>query len=398
MFEELSPAAPDSILGLTEAFKKDPNPRKINLGVGVFKDATGATPILSSVKKAEERLLSSETSKSYLPISGSPAYAAGVQELLFGANSSVITEGRACTAHTPGGTGGLRIGGDFLKKFRPDANIWMSNPTWANHKGVFAAAGLNLADYPYYDAESRGLDAEAMFGCLKEIPAGDIVLLHVTCHNPTGVDPTPAQWERIADIAVEAGWMPFFDFAYQGFGESVEADRKPLELFAERGIEFVVAASCSKNFGLYNERTGSFTLVGRHADAAQAAFSHVKTTVRTNYSNPSCHGGAIVETILADEALTEEWLGELAAMRVRIKEMRSALVKGLKERGVPMDFGFIEQQHGMFSFSGLSDAQVATLREDYGIYIVKGGRINVAGITPGNVDALCDAISTVFKG
>jgi len=396
MFEILSPAPPDPILGLTEAFKADPNPEKINLGVGVFKDNAGQTPILSSVKKAETLLLKSEGSKSYLPIPGSSDYAAGVQSLLFGEEHDLIVSGKVQTAHTPGGTGGLRVAGDFLKAFNPEATLWVSSPTWANHKGVFAACGFEISDYPYYDPATFGLDFEAMLATLRSIPAGDIVLLHVCCHNPSGVDPSPEQWEKIAEVAGEKGWFPLFDFAYQGFGTSVEADRAPLLLFAEKGLEFAVAASCSKNFGLYNERTGSFTLVADTTEAASAAFSHVKRAIRTNYSNPSCHGGAIVETILGDADLTREWLEELAAMRDRIQSLRHQFVETLAAKGVDRDFSFITRQNGMFSFSGLSPEQVAELREKHSIYIVGSGRINVAGITSSNLDRLCEAIATVL--
>lgn len=397
MFETISPAPPDAILGLTEAFKADPNPEKINLGVGVYKDDSGQTPILSAVKKAEARLLEKETTKSYLPISGSPRYAAGVQQLLFGEGHALIAGGRVQTAHTPGGTGGLRVGGDFLKKIRPEASVWVSNPTWANHKAVFAAAGLAVKEYPYYDAETRGLDFDALLETLGTIPAGDIVLLHVCCHNPTGVDPDAEQWEKIAEVAEVAGWFPFFDFAYQGFGVSVEADRAPLELFASKNLEFAVAASFSKNFGLYNERTGSFSIAGPDKDAVAAAFSHVKTSIRSNYSNPSRHGGAIVEEVLGDAELTREWRQELDDMRERIQELRAALVQGLSARGLDRDFSFITRQNGMFSFSGLSPEQVNTLREKHSIYIVGSGRINVAGVSRSNLDALCDAMATVIS-
>ncbi len=396
MFNSLTPAPPDPILGLTEAFKADPNPEKINLGVGVFKDDAGQTPILSAVKKAEELLLQFESTKSYLPISGSTGYAAGVQNLLLGEGHSLISSGRIQTAHTPGGTGGLRVAGDFLKGFNADAKLWVSNPTWANHKGVFAACGFEIEDYPYYDPKTFGLDFEAMLSTLKRIPAGDIVLLHVCCHNPSGVDPSPEQWAEIADVAAEKGWFPLFDFAYQGFGTSVEADRAPLLLFAEKGLEFVVAASCSKNFGLYNERTGSFSLVADTADSAAAAFSHVKRAIRTNYSNPSSHGGAIVETILGDAVLTQEWLSELDGMRERIHGLRSKLVDTLASKGVDRDFSFITRQNGMFSFSGLTPDQVKELRESHSIYIVGSGRINLAGITSSNLDRLCEAIATVL--
>lgn len=396
MFESISPALPDVILGLTDAYKADPNPLKINLGVGVYKDEGGQTPILNAVKKAEARLLEKETTKSYLPIPGSEAYAAGVQELLLGADHPFISAGRIQTAHTPGGTGGLRVGGEFLKKFRPDAAVWVSSPTWANHQAVFKASGFSIKEYPYYDATSHSLDFDALLKSLSMIPAKDIVLLHVCCHNPTGVDPSREQWSRIAEVAEAAGWFPFFDFAYQGFGESVEADRYPLELFAAKGLEFVVASSFSKNFGLYNERTGSFSLVALDREAAAAAFSHVKTTIRSNYSNPSRHGGAIVEEILSSPELREEWMGELTTMRDRIKSLRASLVEGLQARGIQRDFSFIQEQNGMFSFSGLTPEQVMALKEKHSIYIVGSGRINVAGINENNLVPLCDAIAEVM--
>jgi aspartate/tyrosine/aromatic aminotransferase len=396
MFESISPAPPDAILGLTDAYKADPNPEKINLGVGVFMDALGKTPVLESVKRAELRLLETELTKSYLPISGSPAYARGIQDLLFGSHHPLVQADRVQTAQTPGGTGGLRVGADFLAAFRSGATVWVSNPTWANHKSIFASAGFNVKEYPYYSAETKGLDADAFFSALESIPATDIVLLHVCCHNPTGVDPSPEQWVQIADIAEKRGWLPFFDFAYQGFGVSVESDRAPLHLFAERGLEMVISSSCSKNFGLYNERTGAFSLVADSAGAAAAAFSHVKTAVRSNYSNPPRHGGAIVETILHDPELRTEWDRELAAMRERIHSLRHTLVDGLQSRGLDRDFSFITRQNGMFSFSGLSDEQVRRLRDDYSIYIVKGGRINVAGITDTALNPLCDAICEVL--
>jgi aspartate aminotransferase/aromatic-amino-acid transaminase len=396
MFETLQPAPPDAILGLTEAFAADPNPDKINLGVGVYKDDQGKTPILSTVKQAEQRLLETETSKSYLPITGSSQYAAGIAGLLFGAEHHVVQSARLAVAHTPGGTGGLRVGADFLKKFRPDATVWVSSPTWANHKGVFVSAGFPVQEYAYYDPEAKGLNFDRMAEELKAVPAGDIVLLHVCCHNPTGVDPDAEQWKQIADLAEQCGWFPFFDFAYQGFGISLEADSAPLRLFADRGLEFLVAGSCSKNFGLYNERTGSVSLVAQSQAAAEAAFSHVKTTIRTNYSNPSRHGGAIVETILSDPALRTEWEQELDAMRDRIHSVRHAFVDGLESRGVDQDFSFIRKQNGMFSFSGLTPDQVSALRNQQSIYIVGSGRINVAGITSTNLDVLCDAIAGVL--
>jgi aspartate aminotransferase/aromatic-amino-acid transaminase len=396
MFEHISPAPPDAILGLTEAFKADPHPGKINLGVGVFKDDNGHTPVLESVKKAERMLLESGTSKSYLPIPGSPAYAEGVQDLLFGPAHALVVENRVRTAHTPGGTGGLRVGGEFLRVFRPDAKVRVSSPTWANHKGVFGACGFAIEEYPYYDPSVQGLDFDAMCDALRNVPASDVVLLHVCCHNPSGVDPTPEQWEILADIAAETGWFPFFDFAYQGFGTSLEADRAPLALFAERGMEFLVAASCSKNFGLYNERVGSISLVAGTPEAADAAFSHVKKLIRTNYSNPPRHGGAVVELILGNPELRAEWEAELDGMRDRIRDLRSRLAVTLQRKKPDHDFSFITRQNGMFSFSGLSTEQVETLRREYSIYIVGSGRINVAGITTDSLDRLCEAIASVL--
>jgi aspartate/tyrosine/aromatic aminotransferase len=393
MFENVQPAPPDSILGLTEAFKADPNPAKVNLGVGVYKDPSGQTPVLASVKAAEARLLAGETSKSYLPITGDPAYGSLVQGMLFG---DAALDNRVRTAHTPGGTGALRVGGDFIKAMHPDASIWVSSPTWANHKGIFSAVGLKIEDYRYYDPVTHAVDEEGFFEDLARVPAGDVVLLHLCCHNPTGADLSSEQWRRLAGLAAERGFVPFFDFAYQGFGDSVEADCAPLRAFVSAGMEFLVANSFSKNVGLYNERTGGLSIVARSAAEADAAFSHMKLSIRTNYSNPPSHGGGIVKTILSDADLKTQWMEELAGMRDRIKEMRSTLVQGLAARGVGQDFSFIEKQRGMFSFSSLGDEQVRCLREEKSIYIVKGGRINVAGILPGNADYLCDAIAGVL--
>lgn len=397
MWKEIEAAPADAILGLTEAFKKDANPGKVNLGVGVYKDDQGTTPILGCIKAAEKQLLETETSKGYLPISGSPAYAANVQKLLFGADSEVIASGRASTIQSPGGTGGLRVGADLLKKFNPEARLWVSTPTWANHKGIFSAAGFSINDYPYYDAESKGIDFDSMLTSIEGIPAGDIVLLHVCCHNPTGVDLSADQWDQVVAIAASRGWTPFLDFAYQGFGDGIEQDRAVVEKFAAAGIDFLVASSFSKNFGLYNERTGALTVVSPTATEAAVAMSHIKTTVRVNYSNPPAHGGLAASTVLDDAALYDQWIGEVAEMRERIKAMRVALVDGLASRGVEQDFSFIKEQRGMFSFSGLSNEAVAWLRDNKSIYIVKGGRINVAGLTSANIDYVCDSIAEALK-
>ena len=397
MWQNVEAAPADSILGLTEAFKSDNNPQKVNLGVGVYKDEQGETPILKCVKKAEAILLEKESSKSYLPISGDPTYAANVQKLLFGEGSEVITSKRAATVHAPGGTGALRIGADLLKKFNPGAKVWISTPTWANHKGIFGAAGFEFADYAYYNSETRALDFDGMVKDLEAVPAGDLVLLHACCHNPSGVDLTDEQWEKVIDIAKEKGRIPFLDFAYQGFGAGTEQDRIAVELCAKAGFDFLVASSFSKNFGLYNERTGALTLVSPTAEEAAVGMSHLKTTVRVIYSNPPAHGGLVAATILSDNELYDLWQQELTEMRDRIVAMRTALVDGLERRGVDQDFSFITEQRGMFSFSGLSDEIVMWLRENKAIYVVGGGRINLAGLTASNIDYVCDAIAEALE-
>jgi aspartate/tyrosine/aromatic aminotransferase len=397
MWKNVEAAPADAILGLTEAFKKDPSPNKVNLGVGVYKDDQGGTPILKCIKAAEQKLVETEKTKGYLPISGDPAYAANVQKLLFGAGSEVVSSGRAVTAHTPGGTGALRVGADLLAKFKPDAAVWVSTPTWANHKGIFSAAGFGLGDYPYYDAATKNVDFDAMLSALENVPEGDIVLMHVCCHNPTGVDLSDAQWGQVVAVAASKGWIPFLDFAYQGFGDGIEEDRSAVEKFAAAGIDFLVASSFSKNFGLYNERTGALTVVSPSAAEAETAMSHLKTTIRVNYSNPPAHGGQAANGVLSNEALYAQWIGEVAEMRERIKAMRVALVDGLAARGVEQDFSFIKEQRGMFSFSGLSNDVVAWLKQNKAIYIVGGGRINVAGLTSGNIDYVCDSIAEALK-
>jgi aspartate/tyrosine/aromatic aminotransferase len=396
MFEKLEMAPPDAILGLTDAFRKDSNPKKINLGVGVYKDEKNTTPILSAVKRAEERLLQDETTKSYLGIPGSPAYGACVQQLLFGADHEIVSTGRAQTAQTPGGTGALRVAADFVHTKFPTASIWLSDPTWANHNAIFSDAGMAVKKYPYYDAANKCLDFDALKAALEQVPAGDVVLLHGCCHNPSGMDPDLAQWEALAALTLEKGILPLFDFAYQGFGAGLEEDAAGLRSFCTEGRELLICSSYSKNFGLYNERIGALTLVGANADAAASAFSHVKKAIRTNYSNPPAHGGAVVTTILKDPELRAEWTAELAAMRERVRSMREIFVQTLKDKGVAQDFSFIASQNGMFSFSGLNPEQVKALREKHAIYIVGSGRINVAGMTPDNMGPLCDAIASVL--
>jgi aspartate/tyrosine/aromatic aminotransferase len=397
MFSELPLAPPDAILGLGEAFKQDKNPHKINLSVGVYKDEQGNTPILACVKEAERRLLASEKSKGYLSIEGHAEYVTRVQELLFGPGYEVLTSQRAVTAQTPGGTGSLRVAADFLKKHFPRAKVWQSKPTWANHPAIFSAAGLPLETYAYIDASGRGLDFSAMLAALKQIPAGDVVLLHACCHNPTGIDPTAAQWKEIAGVVHERGLLPLVDFAYQGFGDGLSEDAEGLRELAKPGRELLVCSSFSKNFGLYGERVGALTLVAGDAEAAQRALSQVRISVRTNYSNPPTHGAAIVAAVLADAELRRQGEEELAAMRERIHQMRRLFVETMRQKAPQHDLAFLADQKGMFSFSGLTNLQVDELRSKHGVYVVgNGGRINVAGMTRENMGPLCDAIAAVL--
>ncbi len=399
MWKSVQPAPPDSILGLTEEFKKDQNPQKVNLGVGVYKDEVGNTPVLRCVKAAEKILLDTQTTKSYLPISGDPAYAEAVQRLIFGTGSEVISTSRAVTAHAPGGTGALRVGADLIHKFSPDAKVWVSSPTWANHNGIFgvAGAGFEITQYGYYNSESKGLDFDKMINDLELVPTGDVVVLHACCHNPSGVDLNSDQWKEVAGLASKKGWIPFLDFAYQGFGDGVDEDRYAIEQFAAEGIDFLVASSFSKNFGLYNERTGAITVVTPGESQAKVAMSHLKTVVRTNYSNPPAHGGMVATLILNTPELHKMWLAELAEMRNRIVNMRKMLVAGLAAQGVEGDFSFIETQRGMFSFSGWSDDVVSSLRKNNNIYVVGGGRINLAGLTTANIEYVSKAVADAMK-
>ncbi len=398
MFERLETAPTDPILGLTEAFNQDPRPDKINLGVGVYKDENGKTPILASVKRAESELLKRETTKNYLGMAGLPELGTCVQKLVFGADSAILADRRARTAQTPGGTGGLRVAGDFIKTKLPAKRIWVSQPTWPNHHGIFKAAGLEVGTYPYYDAAGKCLDFAGMSKALEQVAAGEVVLFHASCHNPSGVDPTAEQWAQLAEMAVRKKWLPLVDFAYQGLGDGLDEDAAGVRALAARVPEMMVISSFSKNFGLYNERIGALTVVGEDSAAAEKAFGHVKITIRTIYSNPPAHGAGIVATVLQDADLHKLWVGEVAAMRDRINGMRRLFVETLKAKGVRQDFDFITRQRGMFSFSGLNDAQVQALRDKYAIYIVGGGRMNVAGMTQGNMDRLCTAIAEVLAG
>ncbi len=396
MFENITAAPADPILGLADSFRQDPRENKINLGIGVYKDETGKTPVLSCVKKAEKYLLDNETTKNYLPITGIPEFGTVTQALLFGDNSDIITAKRARTAQAPGGTGALRIAADFIAKQTSAKRVWISNPTWPNHNGIFAGASLEICSYNYYDAENHALDFGGMLASLEAAQAGDVILLHGCCHNPTGIDPTAEQWAQLSVLVKEKGLLPVFDFAYQGFAAGLDEDAQGLRIFAESHPEMLVASSYSKNFGMYNERVGACTLVAADPDTADRAFSQIKIVIRTNYSNPPSHGGAVVTTVLSDPELKEEWIQELTTMRERIKRMRQLFVNTLQEKGAKQDFSFIIRQNGMFSFSGLTKEQVARLRDEYAVYAVSSGRINVAGLTLENMVPLCEAIVAVL--
>lgn len=396
IFSQVTLAPADPILGLTDAFKADTRAHKVNLGVGIYKDEAGQTPVLSSVKKAEAILLETEKSKNYLGIEGVQAYNQVVQGLLFGENSKIITDKRAATAQAPGGTGALRVASEFLVRNTQSTTIWVSNPTWANHKNIFETAGLTVKEYRYYKAETHDMDFEAMLTDLEQAQAGDVVLLHGCCHNPTGIDLSLAQWQQVAQVCLAKELLPLFDFAYQGFGAGIDEDAQGLRAVAAVVPELLIANSFSKNFGLYNERIGAVTVVAEDEQAATNSFSQIKKNIRANYSNPPAHGGLIVSTILSDATLRQEWEAELTEMRQRIAEMRTLFVDSLKAEGVEQDFSFISRQNGMFSFSGLNKQQVARLKDEFAIYIVGSGRISVAGLTKNNMPAVCKAIAQVL--
>lgn len=389
MFEFLQPVPPDPILGLTEAWKADLNPDKVNLGVGVYQNETGDTPVLECVKASEAAVLAQERTKTYLPISGDPEFGRQVEALLF--PDGKVAD-RLCTAHAPGGTGALRVGADLMRSLGAGPTVWVSAPTWTNHNGVFEAAGFRIESYPYYRATTRDVDAQALLAALDRIPAGHLVVLHAACHNPSGADPDPALWTQIAQSAVRTGWIPFLDNAYLGFGRGLKSDQAALDVFLRSGSEFLVATSFSKNLGLYRERVGALTVAAKDRKARDAVFSRVKKTVRALYSSPPSHGGEIVRRVLSDPVLRDLWGRELDGMRDRIRAMRAAFAAGMKARRPEADFEFVTRQTGMFSFSGLGAEQTAWLRTEKSLYMTSDGRINVAGLTPANLDRVCDAL------
>ena len=395
MFADLTPRPPDAILGLMERFRADAREHKISLSQGVYVDESGRTPLLESVHLAEERLVEGRGSKVYKPIDGDPAYRSLVRDLVFETSRDAIASGRVEMVHTPGGTGALRVAADLIKSVRPEATIWLSAPTWPNHPQVFGAAGLEVRSYPYLDAATGDLDLDGMLARLAEADPGDVVVLHGCCHNPTGIDPDEAQWQAIARLVVERGLLPLLDFAYQGFGDGLREDARGLTALMRSGREMLVASSFSKNFALYDERVGGLGIVGADREETAVLLTHAKAAVRANYSNPPAHGGDIVVTILGDADLRARWDEELSTMRERINGNRQRFAEALAEVGLASRREGILRQRGMFSLLGLSDEQVARLRDEFAIYVVGGGRVNVAGLTSSTIGPVCRALAEV---
>jgi len=396
MFNSLIAMPADPILGLLTQYREDTHPQKVDLGVGVYKDPTGVTPILSCVKKAEKFRLDTETTKVYIGPTGSPQFNTLMTELAFGAGHSTIIANRIRTVSTPGGTGALRVAGDFIKRCNPNAVLWVSDPTWANHIGLFEAAGITVKTYPYYDYDSKSLKFDEMLAALSQVSPDDVVLFHACCHNPSGMDLTTEQWDKVVALTKEQGFTPLIDMAYQGFGDGVDIDAYGVRQMAAAVDNMILCSSCSKNFGLYRERIGSCSVIARDAHTANVAQSVLLYVVRCLYSMPPAHGAAIVETILGSAELTQEWLDELKVMRDRINGNRAILVDKLKANGVDRDFSFIARQKGMFSFLGVHPEQVARLQKEFSIYMVGSSRISIAGISEDNVDYLAQSIAKVL--
>lgn len=396
LFSAVEMAPRDPILGITEAFNADKNPAKVNLGVGVYYDDNGKVPLLECVKKAEALMLEKGAPRTYLPIEGLALYDKAVQELVFGADSPVVLEKRAITAQAIGGTGALKLGADFLKRLTPNAQVWISDPSWENHRALFETAGFTVNNYTYYDATTRGVNFSGMLASLNTMPTGSIVVLHACCHNPTGADLSADQWTEVIAVITRRGLIPFLDMAYQGFGGTVDADGEVVRRFANTCGALFVSNSFSKSFSLYGERVGALSIVASSAEEASRLMSQLKRVIRTNYSNPPVHGGQVVATVLSTPELRQLWDEELAGMRLRIRDMRAAFVAKLKAKAPQHDFDFVTQQRGMFSFSGLTKAQVEQLRKVNSIYAVDTGRICVAALNNKNIDAVIDAIVQVL--
>lgn len=396
MFNSLIAMPADPILGLLTQYREDTHPQKVDLGVGVYKDPAGNTPILNCVKKAEKFRLETETTKVYIGPTGSPQFNTLMTQLAFGSDHSAIIANRIRTVSTPGGTGALRVAGDFIKRCNPNAVLWVSDPTWANHTGLFEAAGITVKTYPYYDYDSKSLKFDEMLAALSQVSPDDVVLFHACCHNPSGMDLTTEQWDKVVALTKEQGFTPLIDMAYQGFGDGVDIDAYGVRKMAAAVDNMILCSSCSKNFGLYRERIGSCSVIAKDAHTANIAQSVLLYVVRCLYSMPPAHGAAIVETILGSKELTQEWLDELKVMRDRINGNRAILVEKLKANGVARDFGFIARQKGMFSFLGVNPEQVARLQKEFSIYMVGSSRISIAGISEDNVDYLAKSIAKVL--
>jgi aromatic-amino-acid transaminase len=396
IFAAVEMAPRDPILGLNESFNADPRTSKVNLGVGVYFDDNGKIPLLSAVKIAEKARLEAMPPRGYQPIEGLGAYNQAVQTLLFGKESSLLAEGRVVTAEALGGTGALKVGADYLKRLLPDATVYISDPSWENYRALFESAGFPVDVYPYYDAATRGVNFDAMKASLNSLPAGSIIVLHACCHNPTGADLSEAQWREVIAAIRAQGLVAFIDMAYQGFADSIAEDALALNLFAASGLQFFVSSSFSKSFSLYGERVGALSIVTANKDESARVLSQIKRVIRTNYSNPPIHGGAVVAAVLATPELRQMWEDELAVMRDRIRTMRVSLVDKLKAKGVAQDFSFVAQQRGMFSYTGLSPEQVERMRSEFGIYAVSTGRICLAALNTKNIDYVADAIAAVL--
>ena len=396
LFTAVEMAARDPILGINEAFAADSNPDKVNLGVGVYYDDQGKLPLLKCVQVAEQQMMESPKPRGYLPIDGIAAYDSAVKALVFGAESEPVKSGRIATAQGIGGTGGLKIGADFLKKLSPDATVLISDPSWENHRALFVQAGFKVDSHPYYDAANRGVNFDGMLAALNAATAGTIVVLHACCHNPTGYDITADQWDQVIASVKARKLTPFLDMAYQGFGQGITEDGAVVEKFVAAGLSFLVSTSFSKSFSLYGERVGALSVLCQSKEEADRVLSQLKLVIRTNYSNPQIHGGTVVATVLNTPALRAQWEQELTEMRVRIKVMRQKLVDGLKAAGVKQDMSFITKQIGMFSYSGLSKDQMVRLRTEFGVYGTDSGRMCVAALNSKNIDYVCASIARVM--
>ncbi|MBT4214074.1 MAG: aspartate/tyrosine/aromatic aminotransferase [Porticoccaceae bacterium] len=397
MFENLKPVAIDPILGLMVAFKADNRAEKIDLGVGVYQDDRGRTPVMASVKEAESRLMELETTKSYQGMAGDPDYNQRMMELLLGKDHSILSTGRVKSIQAPGGSGALRVGAEVIRRARPESKLWVGMPTWPNHIPLLGSAGFDIKQYPYYDVDARQVDTDKMMEALRQVPVGDLVLLHGCCHNPTGADLTNEQWDSIADLALERGFIPFIDTAYQGLGNGLDEDAYGMRMMAERLPEVIIASSCSKNFGLYRERTGSITFIAETSEQADIVVSQAMSTARSIYSMPPAHGALLVSMVLGDPQLRSQWEAELEEVRLRIKSMRNLLCDSLENNAAGMDFSHIKRQNGMFSFLGITTPQLERLRTEFGIYIVSSTRINLAGVNSNNIEYLTQSLLTVLE-